>query len=157
MRDWRPMLRAYFALPRRVHLLCLGAFVQRAGAFVVPFLGIDLASRRGLGESFGTLALGVFGAGSLVASLVGGIVADRFGRRPVMLVALFGGALWTLVLVGVESRGQIGMLAALTFASLTFASLTFASLTFASLTFASLTFASLGPRLDREARPELLP
>jgi len=34
----------------------------------------------------------LYGAGSTVAGLVGGVMADRIGRRATMLVALFGGA-----------------------------------------------------------------
>lgn len=101
------MLRTYLDLPRRVHLLCFGAFVQRAGGLILPFLAIDLATRRGFGEAFATFALGVFGAGTFAASLLGGVLADRFGRRPMMLIALFGAAAWSLVLFGLESRGAI--------------------------------------------------
>jgi len=101
------MLRPYLDLPRRVQLLCFGAFVQRAGAFIIPFLAMDLADRRGLGEAFATLAIGVFGAGLFVASLIGGALADRFGRRPIMLVSLFGAAASCLALVDLESRAAI--------------------------------------------------
>jgi MFS family permease len=92
------VFREYVDLPRRVHVLCLGQFVQRAGSFILPFLAIDLESRRGLGEAFVTYALGALGAGAFGGSLLGGMLADRVGRRPTLLAALCGTAVWSLVL-----------------------------------------------------------
>jgi len=101
------MLRSYLDLPRRVHLLCFGQFVQRSGAFIGPFLALDLATRRGLGEAFATLTLAVFGAGALIGSLIGGHLADRFGRRPILLIAPFGASVLCLALLAAESHGAI--------------------------------------------------
>ena len=86
------MLKQYLSLSRTVHVLCLGALVNRAGAFLVPFLTLYLRESLGLGVGFATMAMGVFGVGALVASLVGGYLADRIGRKPVMLISLFGAA-----------------------------------------------------------------
>jgi predicted MFS family arabinose efflux permease len=82
----------YVRLPRPVHVLCLGTFVNRAGTMLVPFLTLYLTGERGFGIDFATLTLGVFGAGSMTGSLLGGQLADRLGRRPVMLVSLLGSA-----------------------------------------------------------------
>ena len=86
------MLKQYLALSRTVHVLCVGALVNRAGAFLAPFLTLYLADALDLGVGFATTAMGVFGGGALVASLVGGHLADRIGRKTVMLISLFGGA-----------------------------------------------------------------
>jgi predicted MFS family arabinose efflux permease len=86
------MLRQYINLPRTIHILCIGAFINRAGSFLLPFLTLYLREELGLSMSFATAALGVFGFGSLVAALVGGHLADLLGRRFVMLLALFGSA-----------------------------------------------------------------
>lgn len=86
------MLKPYLSLPRTVHLLCVGALVNRAGAFLVPFLALYLRESLGFEITFATTAMGMYGAGSLVASLIGGHLADRIGRKTVMLIALFGAA-----------------------------------------------------------------
>lgn len=87
------MFKQYLSLSRTVHLLSLGALVNRAGAFLVPFLTLYLRESLDLGVGFASIALGVFGVGALVASLVGGHLADRIGRKTVMLLSLFGGAI----------------------------------------------------------------
>ena len=86
------MWRTYLELPRSVHILCLGMLINRAGSFVLVFLTIYVADKLEAGPAFAAQCMGVFGAGSTVASLVGGHLADQFGRRVVMLSALFGGA-----------------------------------------------------------------
>lgn len=86
------MLKQYLSLSRTVHLLCLGALVNRAGSFLVPFLTLYLRESLDLGIGFASIALGVFGVGALVASLVGGHLADQIGRKTVMLLSLFGSA-----------------------------------------------------------------
>lgn len=103
------MFNAYINLPRQVHLLCLGTLVNRAGAFVLAFLTIYVNEKLGYSVRVGTQCFAVFGVGSLVASIIGGQLADRIGRRPVMLIALFGGA--TMLLVMSVVQDQYGLMA----------------------------------------------
>jgi MFS family permease len=48
--------------------------------------------------------MGAFGGGAIVASLIGGQLADQIGRRVVMLFALFGGAAMLIVIGRTESK-----------------------------------------------------
>jgi len=101
------MLRNYVDLPRVVHVLALGTLVNRAGSFVVLYLTIWIRKELDLGVAFAATAMGIFGAGSFLAGLVGGDLADRFGRRPVILASLFGAALLLLALARVASPAAI--------------------------------------------------
>lgn len=101
------MLKPYLALPRAIHVLCVGTFINRAGMFLIPFLTLYLTSSLGLGGAFATQAMGVYGFGGLVASLVGGHLADRIGRRTVMLVSLLGAASILLFFGRLTSPGAI--------------------------------------------------
>jgi MFS family permease len=76
-------------LPRSYWLLWAGTIVNRLGGFVIPFLTLYLTGPRGLPVSQAALMVSLFGAGSFSASLVGGELADRLGRRPVMLLSFF--------------------------------------------------------------------
>jgi MFS family permease len=53
---------------------------------------IYMREALGAGDAFAPVAMGVFGLGSICGSVAGGHVADRIGRRPVMLAALLGAA-----------------------------------------------------------------
>jgi MFS family permease len=78
-------------LPPAVRLLIAGALVNRIGGFIVPYLAIVLRREFQLSASEVGLLLTGYGAGSLVSVLVGGVVADRLGRRLAMMVSLFAG------------------------------------------------------------------
>jgi MFS family permease len=72
-------------LPGQFWWLWSGTLVNRAGAFVLPFLAIYLTSSLDYSTAFAGLVLGAVGLGAAVASLVAGVLADRWGRRPVLL------------------------------------------------------------------------
>lgn len=74
-------------LPRSYWWLWGGMLITSAGGFVVPFLAIYLTTQRGYSASFTGLTLAVFGVGSGIASLLGGVFADRIGRRAVLLAS----------------------------------------------------------------------
>lgn len=86
------MIRPYLELPRTVYILALGSFINRAGAFFIVYLTVYLQDHLHLGERFATRTMGIFGAGAIVAAIVGGHLADWLGRKLVMLTSLFGGA-----------------------------------------------------------------
>lgn len=78
-------------LPPVVWTLFAGTVINRLGYLVTPFLVFFLAS-RGVTGTDTTYVLGALGAGNLVGPAVGGILADRIGRRPTMLIGLLGSA-----------------------------------------------------------------
>lgn len=101
------MLQQYINLPRPVHILCLGMFINRAGSFIVPFLSIYISEKLGYGVRFATLTIGAFGLGSMCGALVGGHLADLIGRRTVMLAGLFGGACVMIIMSQLSNRWAI--------------------------------------------------
>ncbi len=98
----------YLQLPRAVHILCVGSFINRAGAFVMLFLTIYVSEVLGLGKTFASYCIGAFGLGAVISSFVGGQLADQFGRRVTLLFALFGGAT-ALILLSVITNGWLFM------------------------------------------------
>jgi len=94
-------------LPRTVHVLCLGTLLNRAGTLLLPFLTLYLTAELGYSERFATLGMGAIGAGSIIGALVGGHLADRIGRRVVMVGSLFGSAGVLLVFGWMRSPAAI--------------------------------------------------
>lgn len=98
------LLAPYWALPWTVKLLCVGSFINRAGSFAVVFLTIYVSESLGYEKTFAANCFGVFGVGSFLASLIGGYLADQVGRKPIMLLGLFGGSAALVSLSFVEGR-----------------------------------------------------
>jgi len=80
-------------LPKEYWYLWLGTLINRLGGFVILFLAIYLNEVRGFSTERAGLVVALAGGGTLAAAPVGGLLADRFGRRPVMLSSTIGGAL----------------------------------------------------------------
>jgi MFS family permease len=79
------------ALPRAAWVLFAGTFINRFGGFVVPFLTLYLTG-QGYSVTAAGLAVSAYGIGNLFATLVGGHLADRFGRRETIVLSMFSAA-----------------------------------------------------------------
>ncbi len=107
---FRDQLRA---LPSAVWILLGGTFINRVGQFVMPFLVIYL-TRIGYSTAKAGLALGAYGFGHVVASSLGGHLADRIGRRNTIVVSMFGSAAAMLALSQARAYAWIVVLTAIT-------------------------------------------
>ncbi|MFC9331173.1 MDR family MFS transporter [Kitasatospora sp. NPDC057015] len=85
-------------LPRQFWWLWTSTLVNRLGGFVVTFLALYLTADRGYSASYAGLVASLFGLGSAVAALGAGVLADRVGRRPTLVTAQLGTAVFTAVL-----------------------------------------------------------
>jgi MFS family permease len=106
------LLAGLRALPRPVWVLFAGTFLNKFGAFVVPFLTLYLTS-RGYTAGQAGLAIGAYGVGHLLASLIGGYLADYLGRRKTIVLSMFSGAAAMLLLSQANTLPVIMVLAAL--------------------------------------------
>jgi MFS family permease len=84
-------------LPAPAWTLFAGTFINRFGSFVVAMLTIYL-TRNGYSASQAGLAIGIYGAGHLIASSLGGHLADRIGRRNTIVISMFSSAAAMLAL-----------------------------------------------------------
>ena len=78
-------------LPRAFWALWAGSFVNRLGTMVEPFLAFYLTGVRGFSLAATGAVLALFGLGSVISQMLGGVLADRIGRR----ATLTGGMLAT--------------------------------------------------------------
>jgi MFS family permease len=79
--------------PRSYWYVWWGTLVNRLGGFVVPLLTIYLTTVRDLDVAAAGGIVSVYGAGNVLASLIGGQLSDRLGRKATMVISLFGGAI----------------------------------------------------------------
>ena len=101
------------ALPRAAWILFFGTFLNKFGGFVVPFLTLYLTS-CGYTPGQTGLAVSAYGVGNLGASLLGGHLADKLGRRKTILLSMFSGAAMMMLLSQAHHLGLIIVLTALT-------------------------------------------
>ena len=101
------------ALPRAAWILFFGTFLNKFGGFVVPFLTLYLTSS---GYTIGQagLAVSAYGVGNLGASLLGGHLADKLGRRKTILLSMFSGAAAMLLLSQAHGLALVILLTVLT-------------------------------------------
>lgn len=86
------VLQAFFGsvsgLPRTYWFLWGGSLMNRIGSLVMPMMAVYLTTERHLTLAQTGTVISLFGFGSLLASQVGGVLADRVGRRATMLLSL---------------------------------------------------------------------
>ncbi|MFD0893006.1 MFS transporter [Luteolibacter ambystomatis] len=91
------------ALPSQYWILFGGTLINRFGNFVMPFMTLYLRHEREAGhgdysEAKIGIVLGAYGAGSMLAGLVGGHLTDKLGRKPVVMLSCFGSSVFMLLL-----------------------------------------------------------
>jgi MFS family permease len=101
------------ALPSGVWILLGGTLINRFGSFVMPFLAIYL-TRMGYSIARAGLAVGAYGAGHIIASSLGGHLADRIGRRNTIMLSMFASAAAMMALSQVRSYAWIVALTTVT-------------------------------------------
>lgn len=101
------------ALPRAAWILFIGTFLNKFGAFVIPFLVLYL-TRQGYSAAEAALAIGAYGVGTLAASALGGYLADTIGRRKTIALSMFSGGAAMLMLSQARGLGPILLLSGLT-------------------------------------------
>jgi MFS family permease len=110
MLSFRDNLRA---LPPAAWVLFAGTFINRFGTFVIPFLILYL-TRIGFSVTQAGIAVGAYGIGHLAASMLGGHLADRIGRRNTIVLSMFGSAAAMLMLSQARSYAAIVILTCIT-------------------------------------------
>ncbi|WP_263053483.1 MDR family MFS transporter [Catenulispora acidiphila] len=98
-------------LPRVFWWVWVSTLVARTGAFVAPFLSYYLTRSLGHSAAFAGFVAALNAGGAAVSAVVGGVLADRVGRRGTLLGALVASAVTLVALGSVHSVGLIAVLA----------------------------------------------
>jgi MFS family permease len=102
----RTLRRNIRELPRTAWFLIVGAFINRFASFAVVFLVLYLTA-HGVSATAAGVAVAFWGAGEVLASLVGGHLADRLGRRNTIAVSMFSSAAAMVVISQIHSYPTI--------------------------------------------------
>ncbi|MFJ4711599.1 MDR family MFS transporter [Streptomyces sp. NPDC088785] len=105
----RASTEAVAGLPRAFWWLWTSTLVNRLGGFVLTFLALYLTAARGFSAAYAGLVASLIGAGGVIASMLGGVLADRLGRRPTLLGAQLATAATVAVLAFVRDPVAIAV------------------------------------------------
>ncbi|MES4901448.1 MULTISPECIES: MFS transporter [unclassified Streptomyces] len=98
-------------LPRAFWWLWTSTLVNRLGGFVAPFLAMYLTVDRGYSATYAGLVGALHGLGGVVSAVGAGVMTDRLGRRPTLLVAQSATAVSVAVLGFVQHPVAIASVA----------------------------------------------
>jgi MFS family permease len=108
----RTLRQGIRSLPGPVWILCAGSFVNRFGSFVAVFLVLYLRE-KGYSIAEAGFVVSLYGVGNVAAAAVGGLLADRFGRRNAIALSMFSSAATLLALSQADDIILIGVLTVL--------------------------------------------
>ncbi|MEW1699859.1 MFS transporter [Streptomyces sp. NPDC091278] len=94
-------------LPQGFWWLWLSTLVNRTGAFVLTFLSLYLTIELGHSAWFAGLVVALHGLGGVAGSPLGGVLTDRWGRRPTMVTMHLAAATCAAALAFVTSAWAI--------------------------------------------------
>ncbi|MER6750677.1 MDR family MFS transporter [Streptomyces fungicidicus] len=93
VRARRAVRETVSGLPPAFWWLWTSTLVNRLGAFVATFMALYLTLDRGYSATYAGLVAALHGLGGVISSLGAGVMTDRLGRRPTLLVAQVATAL----------------------------------------------------------------
>jgi predicted MFS family arabinose efflux permease len=108
----RNYLNSFRNLSFEIWLLALGMFINRSGTMVLMFASLYLTRDKGFSMEQAGFIMAFYGAGSILGSLLGGWLTDRWRPLPVMLLSL---ALSGLVLLFLPSADSAWVITTLIF------------------------------------------
>lgn len=80
------LLNPYKGLPREIYVIFIARIVNAIGCFVMPLLTIILTQKIGLSEQDAGTLLSAAGLVYLPAAMIGGKLADTFGRKYLIII-----------------------------------------------------------------------
>ncbi|MFF4701279.1 MDR family MFS transporter [Streptomyces chattanoogensis] len=104
-------LASVSGLPRQFWWLWTSTLINRLGAFVATYLALYLTVARGYSASYAGLVGALYGLGGVVSSIGAGVLTDRLGRRPTMLIAQLSTAASVALLGFMENPVAIAVVA----------------------------------------------
>jgi len=105
--QWNKTQRVFKEFPGQFWILVGASFIDRlGGAMLFPFFTLYMTSKFGISMTQVGIFFGLFAISSVVGSMIGGALTDRFGRKGMLLFGLIMSAL-SAVLMGITNQIEI--------------------------------------------------
>ena len=102
----------YKEYPRAFWILVGSSFIDRLGSTLIfPFFALYITQKFSVGMTQAGILLAIFSVSGLAGSMAGGALADRFGRRGIVLFGLTISALSSVAMGLVDQLGLFYILA----------------------------------------------
>ena len=80
---------SYKEYPKTFKVLVLATFIDRLGGFLLlPFFALYITNRFGVGMIQVGFLFAASAAGNIFGGIIGGALADKYGRRAMILIGL---------------------------------------------------------------------
>jgi MFS family permease len=105
--QWQKTRQVYKEFPGQFWVLVGASFIDRlGGAMLFPFFTLYMTSKFGISMTQVGIFFGLFAISSVVGSMIGGALTDRFGRKGMLLFGLTMSAL-SAILMGITNQIEI--------------------------------------------------
>jgi MFS family permease len=105
---------AYKGYPSAFKVLVLASFIDLLGGFVLyPFFALYITERFGVGMTQVGFLFAAFSAGNILGNMVGGALADKYGRRVMILIGLVVSGIGSIFMGLVDDLNVFYILAAI--------------------------------------------
>jgi MFS family permease len=105
---------AYKEYPGAFKVLVLACFIDMLGGFLLyPFFALYITNRFGVGMIQVGLLFAVFSAGNIFGGMIGGALADKYGRRIMLLIGLVVSGVGSIFMGLVDDLNVFFILAAI--------------------------------------------
>ena len=106
--------QGYREYPKSFKVLVLATFIDRLGFFLMfPFFALYMTAHFNVGMIEVGILFSIFSAGNIFGGIIGGALADKYGRRAMLLIGLIGSGVSSILMGIVNDLNIFYFLAAL--------------------------------------------
>ncbi len=99
--------RIYNEYPKAFKVLTLATFIDMLGSFLLyPFYALYITEHFGVGMIQVGFLFSIFSAGNIFGSIIGGALADKYGRRAMVIIGLVASGIGS-ILMGIVNNLNI--------------------------------------------------